>query len=115
MPGSGSFIRPTANISYGVSFLAALTEKYIEIPRNSAGKEIVTLGSSKGAIEVEAVGLDKIRARLSRLDTLREVSLDNRDVSVADAPGTIGKTCPGKLCTSRNRRDHWVFLQIVPW
>lgn len=75
--------------------LAALTEKYIEIPHKSAGKEVVTLGSSNGAIEVEAVGLDKIRAKLSRLDTLREVSLDQKDVSSPDPPDSIRKTCPG--------------------
>ena len=97
VPNAGSFIRPTANnISYGVSFLAALTEKYIEIPRSSSGKETVTLGSSNGTIEVEAVGLDKIRAKLSRLDSLREVSLDNREVASADQPGSIGNTCPGE-------------------
>ncbi|KAK7694061.1 hypothetical protein QCA50_003637 [Cerrena zonata] len=115
VPNSGSFIRATANISYGVSFLAALSEKYNEIPRNSAGREIVTLGSSNGAIEVEAVGLDKIRAKLSRLDTLREVSLDNKDVASADNPGSIGKTCPGVrgLDLTKNLLPSWEVVAMI--
>lgn len=58
--------------------------------------EKVVLGSSNGTIEVEAVRLNKIRANLSRLDNLREVSLDNERVARADTPGEIQKTCPGK-------------------
>ncbi|RPD80376.1 hypothetical protein L226DRAFT_500829 [Lentinus tigrinus ALCF2SS1-7] len=96
VPNSGSFVRPTAaGISYGVTFLHALTSKYIEIPHGSASLEKVILGSSGGAIEVEAVGLDKIRNNLARLERLREVSLDNECVSRADSPGEIGRTCPG--------------------
>ena len=102
IPNSGSFIRPTAAISYGVSFLSALTAKYIEVPHGTASLEKVVLGSSGGAIEVEAVGLDKIRSKLSRLERLREVSLDNELVSKADPPGKIARTCPGewpRICT----------------
>lgn len=96
VPNAGSFIRTTAQISYGTSFLTALTEKYIENPRNSSSVEKVILGSSNGAIEVEAVGLDKIRAKLSRLDTLREASLDSRNVATAGSSGDIRRTCPGE-------------------
>jgi hypothetical protein len=95
---AGSFIRPTANIIYGVTFLAALTSKYIEDLHGSEAQEKVTLGSSQGAIQVEAVSLDKIRQKFARLDRLREVSLDNLDVAKADPPGTISKTCPSKQC-----------------
>ena len=96
VPNSGSFIRPTAaGLSFGVTFLQALTSKYIEIPRGSTSLEKVILGSSGGAIEVEAVGLDKIRNKLAQLERLREVSLDNECVSRADPPGEIGRTCPG--------------------
>jgi hypothetical protein len=53
------------------------------------------LGSSNGAIEVEAVDLDKIRGKFANLDRLREVSLDNENVARYDEmPGTIIKTCP---------------------
>ena len=96
IPKSGSFIRPTAAISYGVTFLSALTAKYIEVPHGTASLDKVTLGSSGGAIEVEAVGLDKVRSRLARLEKLREVSLDNESVSRADPPGAITRTCPSE-------------------
>ncbi|KAF8077772.1 hypothetical protein FPV67DRAFT_1402566 [Lyophyllum atratum] len=91
---SGSFIRPSANIFHGRSFLEALASKYIEIPHGSESQESVVLGSSQGAIVVEAVRLDKIRGNLSNLGRLREVSLDNQDVARCDPPGTIRETCP---------------------
>lgn len=93
---AGSFIRPTPNIQYGVSFLEALNSKYIEDLHGSDTLEKVVLGSSGGAIEVEAVSLDKIRQKFARLDHLREVSLDNANVARADPPGHILQTCPGK-------------------
>ena len=96
VPQSGSFIRHSANIVYGVSFLSALAAKYVEIPHGTASLEKVTLGSSGGAIEVEAVGLDKVRSKLARLERLRQVSLDNELVSRADRPGDITATCPGE-------------------
>lgn len=94
-PNSGSFIRPTAAITHGSSFLSALTAKYIEIPHGDSSSEKVILGSSGGAIEVEAVGLNKIRNNLARLERLREVSLDNENVSRADPPGEVRRTCAG--------------------
>jgi tubulin-specific chaperone E len=92
---AGSFIRPNAAIVLGVSFLTALVRKYTDTPHGDAVEKVI-LGSSNGAIEVEAVRLNKIRANLSRLDTLREVSLDNEYVARADDTGEIRKTCPGK-------------------
>ena len=59
-------------------------------------QEIVLLGSSKGAIEVEAVGLDKIRGKFANLHTLRLVSLDGENVASCDPPGDIRKVCPSK-------------------
>ncbi|KAJ7632998.1 hypothetical protein FB45DRAFT_914126 [Roridomyces roridus] len=95
IPNSGSFIRPTPSISYGVSFLYALRAKYVEMPHGSGSQEKVMLGSSNGAIEVEAVDLDKIRGKFAHLDRLREVSLDNENVSRYDeTTGTIRATCP---------------------
>ncbi|KAH9951861.1 hypothetical protein B0H21DRAFT_714574 [Amylocystis lapponica] len=108
VPGAGSFLRPSAAISYGTSFLNALVAKYTELPHGSA-LETVVLGSSRGAIEVEVVGLDRIRSNLSRLEHLREVSLDNEGVSSADPPGLISSRCPDVrgLDLSKNLISTW--------
>ncbi|KAI0636670.1 hypothetical protein C8Q77DRAFT_1050282 [Trametes polyzona] len=115
VPNSGSFIRPSPNISYGVSFLAALSAKYIEVPHGGEASEKVILGSSGGAIEVEAVGLDKIRSKLAHLERLREVSLDNENVSKADPPGEIRRTCPGVrgLDLSKNLIPGWDVVAAI--
>ena len=76
--------------------MKALIEKYIELPQGS--QETVILGSSNGAIEVEAVNLDKIRGKLSQLEQLRTISLDRESVSSVDPPGEIRK----KLTSMRN-------------
>lgn len=94
VPGAGSFIRPSAKVSLGTSFLHALSSKYIESLHGSESQEIVILGSSNGSIQVEAVDLDKIRRRLSDLGRLREVSLDKENVSCSDPPGAILNSCP---------------------
>ncbi|KAI1794651.1 hypothetical protein LXA43DRAFT_995970 [Ganoderma leucocontextum] len=109
VPNSGSFIRPTAAITYGLSFLSALTAKYIEVPHSDSSSEKVILGSSGGAIEVQAVGLNKIRNNLARLERLREVSLDNENVSRADTPGEVHRTCAGirGLDLSKNLIPSW--------
>ncbi|KAJ8507481.1 hypothetical protein ONZ45_g10144 [Pleurotus djamor] len=97
VPNSGSFLRPTAhNLSYGVSFLQALLAKYIEQLHGSDSQETVTLGSSNGSIQVEAVHLDKIRQKLARIDRLRDVSLDRDRVAKADPPGNIKQKCPSR-------------------
>lgn len=95
VPCAGSFIRSSRAVSYGLSFCEALVSKYTELPHSSSVEKVI-LGSSNGTIEVEAVGLNKIRANLSRLETLREVSLDDECISRPDAPGKIHATCPGK-------------------
>ncbi|KAF7295520.1 CAP-Gly domain-containing protein [Mycena indigotica] len=94
IPNSGSFIRPTSKeIIYGSSFLPALHAKYVE--QLQGPQESVLLGSSNGAIQVEAVDLDKIRAKFANLGKLREVSLDTDFVSRYDGPeGSIRATCP---------------------
>jgi tubulin-specific chaperone E len=71
-----------------------LLAKYIEALHGVQSLETVRLGSSNGVIEVEAVGLDKIRGKLARLEKLREISLDFENVSTADPPGEIKKKCP---------------------
>ncbi|CDO73583.1 hypothetical protein BN946_scf185014.g53 [Trametes cinnabarina] len=111
----GSFIRPSPTILYGVSFLTALTAKYIDVPRGDIPSEKIVLGSSGGAIEVEAVGLNKIRSKLARLERLREVSLDNERVAKADPPGEIGRTCPGirGLDLSKNLIATWDVIAAV--
>ncbi|KAL0059989.1 hypothetical protein AAF712_013225 [Marasmius tenuissimus] len=99
-PNAGSFIRPSANVKRGVSFLEGLTSKYIEAFHGSTTQEKVTLGSSNGAIEVEAVNLDKVRGKFSNLSRLREVSLENELIARADPPGKIQETCPSSVFNS---------------
>ncbi|KAJ3822625.1 hypothetical protein F5880DRAFT_1613617 [Lentinula raphanica] len=94
IPNAGSFIRPSNQVLRGISFLQALKAKYIEDFHGSASMEKVTLGSSNGAIEVEAVNLDKIRNKFAKLGRLREVSLENECVSRVDESGSIRETCP---------------------
>jgi len=95
--GAGSFIRNTPAIATGRSFLAAFLEKYVDDLHKATGTvETVTLGSSNGAIRVEAPDLNKIRARLANFSRLREISLDGELVSSAgSAEDLIGKL-PGK-------------------
>jgi hypothetical protein len=99
VPTSGSFIRPSGNIIYGTSFLEGLHSKYIEDTHGSQSQEKVLLGSSHGAIEVEAVRLDKIRGKFADLQRLREVGLDN--VARDNAPGEIRSTCPSESIQRR--------------
>lgn len=95
MPNSASFIRSNASsIVLGHSFLEALSSKYVEVPFETSLNEKVVLGSSNGTIKFEAVGMNKVRSRLSRLDSLREVSLDKENVARADEPGEIRRGCP---------------------
>lgn len=96
LPNSASFIRPSSQVLRGVSFLHALKEKYVEAFYGSASQEKITLGSSNGAIEVEAVNLDKIRSKFANLERLREVSLENEAVATVDEPGSIRDTCPSE-------------------
>jgi hypothetical protein len=81
----------------GNTFLSALINKYVEQPHGSDTRETVVLGSSNGAIQVEAVNLDKIRGKFSNVERLQEVSLDKEGVSHADPPGEIGKNCPSQF------------------
>jgi len=73
--------------------LEAISSKYIE-EQSQAGVETVILGSSKGAIEVEAPGLNKVRSKLSRIENLKEVSLDKEYVAKANEAGQINQRCP---------------------
>ncbi|KZT61585.1 hypothetical protein CALCODRAFT_479850 [Calocera cornea HHB12733] len=144
VPGAGSFIRPTAaGLSYGRPFPAALLDKYAgDAPRRPAPastsstpaaaatsahgaheppasqeqeKELVPLGSSLGLITVEAVGLDKVRSRLARLDKLRDVSLDGEGVASAGEPGEIRQRCPNlrTLDLSRNLLPSWEVVVLI--
>lgn len=99
-PTSGSFIRPSAHLNFGRPFLEALLDKYIEVQHGSQ-QETVLLGSSNGAIQVEAVNLDKIRAKFSNIARLKEISLDGEAVSSSGEDATkIADTCPSssKIC-----------------
>lgn len=96
--GAGSFIRPLPSLQYGKTFLEAVTGKYIEQLHGSHAQETVILGSSNGAIQVEAINLDKIRGKFANLERLREVSLDKENVSGAGAPGETRERCPSQSC-----------------
>lgn len=82
---------------------------------HGSGLEKVVLGSSNGAIEVEVVGLDRIRGELAQLERLREVSLDARGVASADPPGAISKACPGirGLDLSKNLFPSWDVVSAI--
>lgn len=47
---------------------------------------MITLGSSNGAIQVEAVDLAKVRRKFARLDRLKEVGLESEDIATLSAP-----------------------------
>ncbi|EGN95650.1 hypothetical protein SERLA73DRAFT_60351 [Serpula lacrymans var. lacrymans S7.3] len=112
---AGSFIRPSSSVCYGYSFLRALTTKYIEIAHGPSSHEKITLGSSNGAIEVEAVGLDKIRTKFANLSRLREVSLDSEKVAFSDPEGEINKTCPNVrgLDLSASLLPTWDMVSLI--
>ena len=61
------------------------------------------LGSSNGAIEVEAVDLNKVREKLADLGRLRVVSLDKENVSRSDPPGAVLRTCPSESIAPETR------------
>ncbi|TFY71866.1 hypothetical protein EVG20_g1128 [Dentipellis fragilis] len=103
VPNAGSFIRPVPAIDYGRSFLQALTEKYIEAFHGAEKPEVVVLGSSNGAIQVEAVDLDKIRQKFAKVERLREISLDKENVSSADPEGLIRTKCPSNHPSTPSR------------
>jgi hypothetical protein len=82
-PGTpASFIRNEPSLSYGVSFLHALQQKYIGLDplENADRDESVLLGSSRGAILVEAPRMSKVRQRLARIEDLKVASLDGEGV-----------------------------------
>ncbi|XP_006458003.1 hypothetical protein AGABI2DRAFT_63759 [Agaricus bisporus var. bisporus H97] len=115
VPGAGSFLRPSASICHGKSFLEALKSKYIEQLHGGQSQETVLLGSSQGTIQVEAVNLDKIRSKLSKLSALREVSFDGEMVAVSDSPGAIGETCPNirGLDLSKSLIHSWTTVAAI--
>ncbi|KAG9014067.1 hypothetical protein FRB94_000265 [Tulasnella sp. JGI-2019a] len=85
-----SFIRPSAtNLTYGQPFLAALKAKYVDAKEDVGDTEEVILGSSAGAIKVEAPRLASVRSRLSDIERLRVVSLDGNEVCGPGEPGEI--------------------------
>ncbi|KAG7092893.1 hypothetical protein E1B28_009201 [Marasmius oreades] len=115
IPNSGSFIRASAKVLCGVSFLEGLSSKYIESFHGTNTQEKVILGSSNGTIEVEAVNLDKIRGKISDLGRLREISLENELIARPDSPGAIQRTCPNirGLDLSRSLLPTWGTLAKI--
>lgn len=53
--------------------------------------ELIMLGSSNGAIQVEAVDLAKVRRKFARLDRLKEVGLEAEDVATLNAPRSLAE------------------------
>lgn len=77
-------------MSHGTTFLDALTKKYIDANQAPDGQvDTVVLGSSGGAIVVEAPRLTGVRQRLAKLEALRVVSLDDEPVSSPGEPDEI--------------------------
>jgi len=83
------------SLNRGRTFLEALRDKYIESTHDE-GIESITLGSSDGAIEVEAVNMNKVRSKFAQLEELKEVGMENHMISSAGRPGEIASTCPSK-------------------
>ncbi|EAU88737.2 tubulin-specific chaperone e [Coprinopsis cinerea okayama7 len=91
-PRSGSFIRISPAVKYGTSFLEAVQSKYLEDLHGSETQETVILGSSLGAIEVEAVNLDKIRSKLARLDRLRNYGMGLLNLGTQTSDTSISRS-----------------------
>jgi tubulin-specific chaperone E len=73
--------------------MEALIAKYMSDPaaRPRDTVETFILGSSKGAIEIEAPDLDKVRNKIAHVERLREVSLDGEGVASSDDEGRISQ------------------------
>lgn len=112
VPNSGSFIRPSPSISYGRTFLEALSAKYIGVlqTQHHDAVESYVLGSSKGTIEVEAPGIDKVRRKFAQIERLRELSLDGEGVVSAGDEGQIVQMCKSKEETSYSLRSLLMLL-----
>ncbi|KAG8863150.1 hypothetical protein FRB96_009332 [Tulasnella sp. 330] len=105
-----SFIRPSAaNLSYGRPFIEALIGKYVDATEDMKGTEKVILGSSAGAIEVEAPRLASVRHRLANIERLRIVSLDGQEVNGQGDDGAIANRSLQieALDLSRNLLSGW--------
>ncbi|QRV87990.1 dynein light chain 1, cytoplasmic protein [Ceratobasidium sp. AG-Ba] len=104
---AGSFLRPnTPGIVTGTDFITVLLKKYVDEQRTN-GQESVILGSSNGAIVVEAPRLDGVRARISQVEKLRGISLDECDVSTPGDLESIKKMSVQSLNLSRTLFGSW--------
>ncbi|CUA67758.1 tubulin folding cofactor E [Rhizoctonia solani] len=108
-PNSGSFVRPNApGLTKGIGIDTALVSKYIDTFQ-SGGVETVVLGSSNGVILVEGPRLDKVRAKFSQIERLRNISLNKYDVSNVGNPQVVSKLCQSvqNLDLSRTLLGNW--------
>lgn len=138
IPGSGSFIRPTASkLCSGCSFVEALRNKYAP-PRLPVQEHAQQSYSRKtiADIEIETPNLDRISRRAARLDRLRDVGLGGwqsgssveeqtaeEQYSVARAfdpdkgfpQGVIRSTCPNLrwLDLSRSLLPDWEEVSLI--
>ncbi|SNX82762.1 related to PAC2 - microtubule effector required for tubulin heterodimer formation [Melanopsichium pennsylvanicum] len=143
VPGSGSFIRPTASkLSSGCCFLEALRNKYLPPTEEAKSeREIQHKYTRKNIadIEIEAPNLDRIAKRAAKLDRLKEIGLGGWQQSnlpdveaenvhdprydVAKAfdggkgyvGGSINKTCPNIrwLDLSRSLLSDWEEVSLI--
>ncbi|SPO21495.1 related to PAC2 - microtubule effector required for tubulin heterodimer formation [Ustilago trichophora] len=143
--GSGSFIRPTASkLSSGCCFLEALKNKYLPPfsegrPKQEPGEKQQYTRKTIADIEIETPNMDRIAAKSSRLDRLKEVGLggwNQNSLVVADTAehdprydvarafdeekegygeGWIRKTCPNIrwLDLSRSLLPNWEEVSLI--
>ncbi len=107
-PTAASFVRPTRPADAPVSFVAALTAKYVE-------KEPEASGASYSQIKfagkvAEEVGFDKVRRQMAQLDELKMAILDGVHMAYARQEGerTAAQVSPklAHIDLSRNLFGH---------
>ncbi|KAF8323648.1 CAP Gly-rich domain-containing protein, partial [Cantharellus anzutake] len=117
IPGAGSFIRQTAETSFGVTFRRALEDKYLsglnaheeKLAPNTA--EVFLLGT----IEIEAPNFDRVRQKFSRIEKLKELSLDGEGVSSIEADDELRRWCRNVqgLNLSKNLFTGWNSILVA--
>ncbi|ORX80350.1 RNI-like protein [Basidiobolus meristosporus CBS 931.73] len=112
-PNSASFVRPSAKIKFGGTFLDALRCKYVQqndIHLEDSTQDIYKIQfGANPKIEVEAVGFEKIHKHQSNLGQIVEVGLDDYEISSAGVPGEIRQVAPKirDLNLSQNLLPNW--------
>jgi len=82
-PKSCSFLR-TEKVDWGVTLMAAITEKYGAVDGVTAGvvaEDMQQLGKEMGARFFQVIGMDKVNAEQAQLDHLKTISVRNMSVN----------------------------------